>query len=266
MPSWGGIRYHPMGLYSTNITLAGRIAFVLARFVAIVEGNEHLHARFADSSRRFLAAAREALDAYDGEFRVINGGTEGFYHDPVNDRAEALNHMAWAGCALLTLKKLTGETKYGTMARQLAGFFRSSMWRDAHGALVWRYDPTPNDRRGGHREFVWKARTTVQFPLCAYENGVLFSLGDVEAIADMFVSNVYRGGAISAVIDSYKDLEPYRSFRGGYLSLTPFIVLARFRPEIRGIIEAVVGSRPDIGGWFKSLHGAVAYAYRMEPR
>ena len=52
--------------------------------------------------------------------------------------------------------------------------------------------------------------------------------------------------------------------RGGYLCLTPFIVFDRFDPEVREVVETVVATRPDAGGWMRRGHGLVAYAYRLK--
>ncbi len=268
MHSWGGTRYTKDGRHTTNITLAGRVCFPMLRFCRIVRMTPQLQDKFGEQTERFLTEARVCMDEYESEFRAGTLPGEGFYYRITHDAVEALNHQASAGNALILLYELTGDEKYGRMAKQLATFFRNCMWTDANDRLVWTYMPSPSNRRGPPRERVWKARVTSRFPLFAYQHGVVFTRQDMNDIARMFLQNVYRGdGRFSSYIDdNFEDMELRKDFRGGYLSLTPFIIFDEFQPEVREVLEDLVATRPDIGGWFKAGHGIEAYAYRLKPR
>jgi hypothetical protein len=266
MPSWGGTRYDEHERYTTNITLAGRSCFSMLRFVEIVRSDSALQERFGSDAELFLNAAITCIDAYTDDFRLIDGTDDGYYQLLTHGVAEPLNHMAGAGNSLIILHKLTGKDRYGRMARQLANFFRHSMWTDEHGSLAWEYWPTAQSRRRGKAEHTWKARITVQFPVFAHRRGVGFDEDDMKGIAQMFTRNIHRGGGhFSALIDGqWKDMEQYDDNSSGYLCFTPFILYDEHDPAIRDVIEELVASRPDAGGWLRATYGVLAYAHRLQ--
>ncbi len=268
MPGWGGTRYDERGRYTTNITLAGRSCFAMLRFVEIVQGDAALHERFGADAELFLNAAITCIDAYADDFRLIDGTDDGYYELLTHGVAEPLNHMAGAGNSLIILHELTGEDKYDRMAHQLANFFRHSMWNDEHGSLAWEYWPTAQSRRRGKAEHTWKARITVQFPVFAHQRGVGFDEDDMKGIAQTFMRNIHRGnGHFSALIDGrWKDMRQYDDRSSGYLCMTPFILYDAYDPAIRDVIEEIVASRPDAGGWLRATYGARAYAHRLQQR
>ena len=81
----------------------------------------------------------------------------------------------------------------------------------------------------------------------------------------MFLTNIYRGpGQFNAIIGSTnRPMEKYRNHHGGYLSLLPYMLLDEYAPEIRQVLEDLVATRPDMGGWFTRSKGAIAYAHRL---
>lgn len=263
MHSWGSNRYAGEGRYTADLTLAGRISYPIASFCRLVRNDARLEERFGRQAERFLQAARRCIDEYDDEFHTIEGTDQGYYRSVTHDEVEPINHMAWAGNTLILLHDITGEEKYGRMARQLAAYFRADMWIDKSGNLVWSY--RLNQLRGEKGEYAWKARTSTQFALLAYRYDVVFTQGDMVAISDTFLNNVYRGnGRFSARIDCvYEDMERYKNHHGGYLCLTPFLAFDEFRPQIREVLEEMVSTRMDIGGWLRRSHGLIAYAYRL---
>lgn len=266
MHSWGGTRYVEDQRHSTNVTLGGRMAFVLALFADIVRQDDALQDDYGYFAGKFIEAAQLAMDEYTPEFELTADGTMGYYVRPTHDNdIEPLNHMAWAGNALILLHELTGDEQYGTMAEQLARFFRHCMRTGEHGELYWRYQPTHEDFFGKNVEWVWKSRTTTQFIHFAWQRGVVFADEDVQAVATMMLTNVFRpDGRISARIDpQFHDMEEFAGFRGNYLATTPYILLDDVSPELRDRIEDLVASRPDIGGWMFNRHGVIAYAHRM---
>lgn len=263
MHSWGTNRYAGEGRYTADITVAGRISYPIASFCRLVRNDTRLEERFGRQAERFLQVARQCIDEYDDEFYTIEGTDQGYYQSVTHDEVEPINHMAWAGNALILLHDITGEQKYGRMARQLAAYFRAGMWIDKSGNLVWSY--RLYRLRGKKGEYVWKARTSSEFALLAHRYGVVFTQRDMVAIADTFLNNIYRGnGRFSARIDCvYIDMEKYKDHRGGYLCLTPFLAFDGFRPQIREVLEEMVSTRMDIGGWLRRSHGLIAYAHRL---
>ncbi len=268
MHSWGGDRYTKDGRHTTNITLAGRVCFSMLQFCQIVRETPHLQDKFSEQAERFLADAQACMDEYESEFRDGTLPGEGFYYSITHDEVEAINHQAAAGNALILLHELTGREKYGRMAEQLATFFRNCMWLDENDCLIWTYKPSPDNRNGPPPERLWKARITIEFPLFAYQHGVVFTRQDMEAIARMFLTNICRSnGRFSWYLDgNFRDMEERKNEGSGLLALTSFIMYDEFDPKIRDVIEDLVADRPDIGGWLKSTHGLKAYSYRLKPQ
>lgn len=266
MQSWGGSRYTEDGRYSTNVTLAGRVAFVLALFAETARENAKVAELYGTQADSFIEAAKKAMDEYAPEFQLTQAGDMGYYIRPTHGGdIEPLNHMAWAGNALILLGKLTNEPRYNRMAEQLARFFRHCMRTDKNGSLYWRYQPTHEDYYGRATEWVWKARITSQFVYFAWQRNIVFTDEDARGVTKMLLTNVFRpDGTTSARIDAkFRDMEDFKGFRGNYLSTTPFIVFEDVAPTLGARIEDLVATRPDIGGWMHNRHGIVAYAHRL---
>jgi len=263
MHGWGGNKYDAEGRHMTNFTLAGRVAFVLALFADTVKRHPELQSKYADQAKKFLNAARETMDDYSGEF-VVDGDI-GYYKRPVYNDIEPLNHMAWAGNALILLNKQTGEVSYGQMAEQLARFFKQSM-RHENGTVWWPYQPG-SAADESRPEYIWKASLTSQFMFFAWQNGVVFTDSDMEAITNTILSRVFRPeGRISALMGGpFENLATFKMLYGDYLSVTPFIVFECANPKVRDKIDTLVASRPDIGGWMRGTYGVIAYAHRLGP-
>jgi hypothetical protein len=262
---WGAERYDPQGRYMNHVTVAGRVSWPMLEFVRIVRSDPVLTERFGAQAERMLTMAREAMDEFADELTVLPNGEEAYYlYRTHNDDVEPVNHMAWAGNALILLHELTGEGAYAEQAAMLARFIRRSMRREEDGSLIWTYWPRPGERWSESPEFLWKARTTAQFALCAHEHEIVFTREDMEAIVRTCLTRFHRpDGRFSARMDEFDDLEAYTGYRGAHLALTPFIVFERFDPAIRDLIEHMVQTRPDAGGWMRSNHGIIAYAWRL---
>lgn len=265
MTGWGGTNINGEARYHTNITLAGRVSFALVWFGYIVKSDPALAREFAPSATSFVAGARESLADYEKEFHLLKNGEEGYYARVTDGLVEPVNHMAGAANALLLLARLTGEEKYHRMASQLARYFRRSMWTDERDCLVWRYQPRPDRRRSPEREAIWKAGVTILHPILAQRMQVVFTRQDLKRIACVFENHVVRrDGRISMYIDAgFTELE-YRGDRGkGYLWLAPLMLLDQYEPRIRRVIEDVIASRPDAGGWLAAPYSLIAYAHRL---
>lgn len=265
MAGWGGTNINGEARYHTNITLAGRVSFALVWFGYIVKSDPALARQFGTAATSFVAGARESLADYEKEFHLLENAEEGYYARVTDGLAEPLNHMAGAANALLLLARLTGEEKYHRMASQLARYFRRSMWTDERDCLVWRYQPRPDRRRNPEREAIWKAGVTILHPLLAHRMHVVFTGEDLKRIACVFENHVVRrDGRFSMYIDAgFRELE-YRGDRGkAYLWLTPLMLLDQYEPRIRRVIDDVIASRPDAGGWLAAPYSLIAYAHRL---
>lgn len=262
--SWGSDTHLP-GSYTSMVTIAGRITYPIARFCWIVKNDNDLAARFGEQADRFLKAVELCIGEYDAEFRMLEGTDQGYYLRPSNGSIEALNHQACAGNTLVMLHVITGKEKYHRMASAIASYYKASFYSEENGTVVWGFDPTPDNRRGNRIAPIWKAQVTVRFALLAAQHGIVFTDDDLRGIARMFLTNIYRGpGQFNAIIGSTnRPMEKYRNHHGGYLSLLPYMLLDEYAPEIRQVLEDLVATRPDMGGWFTRSKGAIAYAHRL---
>lgn len=269
MAGWGGTHLDGEGRYSTNITLTGRICFALVWFAHIVQSDPALAPEYARTGMAFITAARQSLADYKSEYHVLDNREEGYYVRATDGDVEPINHMAGAANALLLLDRLTDGKNHRRMALQLATYFRRSMRMDRHGCLVWGYWPRPGQRDSPERERIWKAGVTILHPIFAHRMQVVFTDQDMKDIACTFLNNVVRSnGSFNMYIDEpFAELrEPHHS-KGGkgtaYLRLTPMILLDQYEPRIRRVIEDVIASRPDAGGWLAAPYSLIAYAHRF---
>lgn len=266
MRNWGTDRYAGDGRYSAEITTAGRVAYPMIRWVEFIRTDPALQSEFGERADRYLSIAQAALAEYDAEFRTIVGTPQGYYLHVPRQKAEALNHMSWAGNALVVLSSLRDDPSALRKAEGIAEYFKASMVKDDRGCLVWQYMPQPDDRKHPALEFTWKSRTTIELPIFFASRGIIFTDADLQAISRTFLLNIQReDGRWSARIDDvFDDLENYGNTGGGLLCLTPYIQLDHVEPAVREAIEVLVATRPDAGGWLRKGHALIAYAHRLK--
>jgi hypothetical protein len=260
---WGGSQF-ARGRYTTNVTTAGRIVYPVALFCAVVRADGALQQQYGAQAETFLPVLEEVLTDLDDAF--VTAGEAGYYRRPCSQRPEPMNHMAWAGCAFLTLHDLTGTTQYLERAERLARYLKAAMYDDGAGHPVWDYDPSPQDHRGSSPERLWKAQVTTQFITCAAEKGVVFAPDDLGAVCATLQENVFLArGRINTRID--RVAEPLDGYTGrthaGMGSLIAFLELEDHCPGLKDRIVDVVANRPGAGGWFTTAPGAIGYARRL---
>jgi len=260
---WGGTQF-AKGRYATNVTTVGRIVYPVALFCAVVRADGALQQQYGAQAETFLPVLEEVLTDLDDAF--VTAGDAGYYRRPCSQRPEPMNHMAWAGCAFLTLHDLTGTTQYLERAERLARYLKAAMYDDGAGHLVWDYDPTPADHRGSVPERLWKAQVTTQFMACAAEKGVVFAPDDLGAVCATLQENVFLArGRINTRID--RVAEPLDGYTGrthaGMGSLIAFLELEDHCAGLKDRIVDVVANRPGAGGWFTTAPGAIGYARRL---
>lgn len=275
MPSWGSQRYDKQGRYTNEVTTAGRVVYPVAKLVLFVRNDETLVARLGQRVEAYVPTLSEILSAFDDDFRYADSpiGEEGWYISPATGQVEALNHMAWVGNAHLLLHELTGNTEHRRKAEAIARYFRNCMRLDRDGCLVWEYMPQPDRRFGGVKEATWKACVTFHLPWEFASRGVVFTEDDMRAITRTILTHVYLGedwakpgGRWNAYIDGTpRDLDGEDDSGFSHLSATSFILLDRYDPKIRTVIEELVASRPGLGGWLNRTYALIAYAHRLKP-
>jgi hypothetical protein len=266
MPSWGTDQYGGEGRYTAEVTTAGRVSYPIARWIQFVRGDPELLAKYGDRADKYLATARQTMDAYLSEYRTIAGTNEGYFLHLPTGKAEPLNHMALATCCLAILHDLTGETKYMDAAKGIANYFKGCMWVDENDCLVWQYWPQPHDRLSRPVEHVWKARVTIEVPLDFAKRGIAFDDADMQRICNTFLTNIYQGhGKWNKHITSdYSDFDEHAREPSGLLCMTPYIRLDEYNPRVREVIEEMMATRPDCSGWLHRSHAILGYAHRLK--
>ena len=264
--SWGTTAYGWQGRYTAEITSASRISYPIVRWIKFVRSDPELLSKYGARAEKYLQTVRQAMDEFRGEYRTVEGTNEGYFVHLPTGKVEPLNHMALAGACLAFLSDLTGEPKYMEMATGIAHYFKASMWVDENDCLVWQYWPQPDDRTSPPVEHVWKSRITIELPLEFGRRGIVFSEQDMQRLCNTLLMNIYQGnGNWSKNISSdYSDFDATAQEPSGLLCVTPYIQLDQYNPGVREVIEEMIATRPDCGGWLQRSHAILGYAHRLK--
>ena len=173
------------------------------------------------------------------------------------------------GNTLVMVYLVTGNNKYLDMAKKLGRYFISSVTVEKNGSYVWGYRPTPENRKDGVGEPAWKGQITISLPLLLYHYGIMFNENDMDAMAKTFTENVYLGKSRFNKYIGAQKKRPLcfdKKYMGLIQCIGGWIILDRFSPEIKKIIEQSIANRIDIfpGGWFGGIQMSLAYSQRLE--
>jgi hypothetical protein len=113
---------------------------------------------------------------------------------------------------------------------------------------------------------VWKAAVTIDLPLYFNSQSVVFTTEDMQRICKTFLSNLHQGdGRWNAWLGPEPDDMAARTKQsGGLLCLTQFMELCQFDARVRELLEEMVATHPEVGGWLRSTYAIKAYAYRLK--
>jgi hypothetical protein len=263
--SWGTNSYGGEGRYTAEVTTAGRVSYPIVQWIQFIRKDPALTSKYGERAEKYLQTARQTMEEFTQEYRTVDGTNQGYFVHLPTGKAEPLNHMALAARCLAILSELTGEPQFMDKATGIASYFKASMWVDEDDCLVWQYWPQPHDPTCLPLEHVWKARVTIEVPLDFAQRGVVFDQQDMQRICNTFLTNIYQGqGKWNKYITSeYSDFDATAKEPSGLLCMTPFIRLDRYNPKVREVIEEMIATRPDCGGWLNRSHGLLGYAYRL---
>jgi len=259
--------------FYNTVTFTGEIVYAALEFCRLVRQSPELREIYGERVENYISVAEDAVAEFLDEFVVLPDNNGGYFIAvDNNDIPEPLNHSAVFGAALARLYGLTQKEVYFRTARQMVLFFLASVNRADNGAYWWGYRPTPENLKDHSPEPLWKARRTILLPIAAYDEGIVIKYEDMTALAKTFTQFVYQGeGEFNAYIGPGRKLalspENLKAFPYKAEALMGWIVLDRFNPRIREIIEHAVASRRDLFpyGWFGEFAkgGGMAYAHRL---
>ena len=270
--SWGTgrppseVKIDKKGWWSNAVTHTGRITYPVSSFCKVVFDDKRLHVKYLKKAQYYLQSVEDAVREFDKDFKVISDAGEGYYLNPISGRVEPLNHAHSMGNTLVMLYSISGNEEYRSKAEKLAKYFLSSVKTEENGSYVWVYNPVPDDRYTRTREYVWKGQITISFPVLAYSHGIAFDSKDMTALTKTFLEDIYiEKCSFNSIISTKK--KTLSSFKKKYEheGIIAWIILDKYNPEIRRIIETSVAECPDLypKGWFSNVKTALAYSYRL---
>lgn len=221
-----------------------QICFALLEFCKIVNEDVSLQNTYGGYSQTYIDAVISALEVYEEDYRQPEDA--GYYVFPRDSPSDfegsdvPLNHnMSMATCFLL-LYSITGKTQYRLRSAALLKTFRMSLSQlDSGGrtCLVWPYFvPFLTNYCGtGQEQSRWRAGRkgntrmedmshaviSVEAAITAHDLGIEITTGDLECMANTFVS-ASSTGTLSNYIDGSAGYGKYDDIAGRWAVLDPW--------------------------------------------
>jgi len=176
-PSWGTDRYTPNHEWMHFVAHTGMITYPMLEFVKLVK--ESNIEKYLVGANTILTQAEQAVRYHDKEWR------QDYYVYPDDfykkDYIVAMNQQAAIGRSLLLLYELTGNEEYLNRARLIAEFINAKgilQGNDGGFLLLDRFTPGKTEPDSTIAD-ISHATITIHFAYLAYENGIIFTEGDM---------------------------------------------------------------------------------------
>jgi hypothetical protein len=196
VPGWGSA---VGGAHLNEITVAGMVTLPLCEFLLLARDDGEVSARFGQLLPSYYAIAEEVVWQFEDDYRATPAG--GHYLFPVARIPEPINHQHALAAAFVHLLALTGRPQYRARVDEIGRSFRSSVTLEKNGAWSWPYVPTTRDILPRDAEAVWKAGTTIEFPVAALRHGLAFR-ADAGRLSNTLLLNVLRTEGINQWVTS----------------------------------------------------------------
>ncbi len=194
----------------------GPIYGAMTRFARLVHERPELQVEFAPAAQRLLTAAIESLDGWERLWREGPGEGEGYYLSIERGGGlwwdgimAPMNYLAAAGQVLLDVYACTANAHALDHATRIARLLHADCTVDAGGAYVFNYWPvsalemwhrenalslnTPEYRSNPVPDDLSHGAWSVEFAVCAWQEGVVFTDEDMQHFALTFTRNLWRG-------------------------------------------------------------------------
>jgi hypothetical protein len=264
MPAWGdGDEIE--GKWIAHVTQAARITFPGTEFARIVRSDPAL-ARFAPMADRYVAAAVEAMAAFEEDYRPIPGEGLSYFIRPGKNREEPINHAHQVGRVYLNLYELTGNEEYLRKSKEILAVFVKSIRYGQDNKIVWSYFAYFSKEKENIQEIsedTWKASLTAPFIYMAHERGLGVSQQLVASMADTFLANVLANNELGRDLGGETKVAKGDERRVQAFGFVSWLDYSPLRPEIATRTREIVATRRDLfpKGWFDSANLARGYAF-----
>lgn len=263
--SWGSGRYLP-GIWMTHVTMGGRITYPSLRFADIVL--ERGISRHVDAAKRYIEIASAVAHEYDEDFVHFESVDEWYYHMPLKNEVDTINHVHSLVDVHIALWKLNGDTECRDKAIQCFKVFRAAI-KEVDGCYSWPLRPLWTNHRNNRRaEPLWKASVTTHAVLNAWRAGIYFNDADISAFART-ISDVLMPGqfeirdrvGVKHGITQWDEMDP--RYRSRLVSLVGFFPWGDIDPAINSKIKTRVAENNTIfgGNALSRAPGIVGYPY-----
>lgn len=180
--SWGSGRYMP-DTWMTHVTMGGRITYPSLRFAQIVLESQSRFARHVEAAKRYIDIALNVVHEYDEDFVFFEEPGEHYYHMPLKDQVDTINHVNSLVNAHIALWQLAGDTECRDKAIQCCKVFKDST-TSKDGAYSWPLRPWWSKLKNNRRaEPLWKAQVSSATALLAWKAGLYFDRADMDQFA-----------------------------------------------------------------------------------
>jgi hypothetical protein len=202
------------GLHVNEITVAGLVTLPICEFLLLMRENPDAMRRYGNVGKEYLTVAEDVAWQFETDYRLTRFG--GQYVHPVTGVSEPLNHNHALGAAFAHLSVLTNKQRYRAKVDEIAQFFRASVTREENGSWSWPYVSSPHAAPARPAETIWKAGTTIEFPVAALRHGLAFG-NDFPALSMTLTKNILRPDGINQFVTSRRT----SLLGGGFAGLSP---------------------------------------------
>ena len=175
------------GTVYREIPITGLIIAPIVEILRLASSDRILAAQLAERRVALLQTVERGIAGFDKHYREQNG--LGFFvaepsTEPGTD-VWPLNLGSVYARPLLGLWQLTGNREYLREVTGIARTWRAAMTLTSDGGVGWPYTPLPSDphHADGPQERLVKAAIGIEFPLAAYEAGIVLDRSEIDAIA-----------------------------------------------------------------------------------
>jgi len=159
---------------------------IMAPIVDLLQeaGRDPQLAKLVETQRaRLLALLQRATAGLDGRYFEADG--KGYYLLPSGLDVEPLNLMSVYARPLLGYWQLTQDAESLREVTGIARTWKAALRTGEDGSVTWPHTPRPPSiaAKPDPAEVMIKSAAAIEFPLAAYEAGLVFERKDIEALA-----------------------------------------------------------------------------------
>jgi hypothetical protein len=187
------------GAHLNEVTVAGLSTLPICEFLLLLRDDSRVSERYGDTAAEYLAVVEDVVWQFEDDYRLTPFG--GQYLNAATRSPEPLNHTHALAATFAHLAALTPAHRYREKVIEIGQFFRSSVTEEPNGSWSWPYVAAPGSGASRPAEPIWKAGTTLEFPVAAIRHGLAFA-DAIEPLTRTLLHNVLRPDGINRSITS----------------------------------------------------------------